>query len=250
MSDHENLTGGNSNQVKQVGQTVIRQTGKWSPFVHQLLRFLAEKGFEESPVLLETTSSTETLTFIEGEVGNDPLKPSMLTENSVMSAGKLLRRFHDLTQDFVVPADAQFFLPLIPDIPHEVICHNDFAPYNCVYRDGEIIGIIDFDTASPGSRLWDMAYAVYRFVPLMTDQHCIEHGWQSPPDRANRLKLFVDAYGLADRSSLIDMVIRRIQTLVQFMRENDFNLSHIPTYEQDLAYIHVNRQLFDEVIRL
>lgn len=249
MKDSEILTGGNSNQVKRQGKTVIRQQGAWSPFVHQLLQFLTANEFTESPQLLETTATTETLTYIEGDVGNDPLKPSMLSDTIVSEAGQLLRKFHDVTQHFIVPDDAVFFLPSDEHTDHEVICHNDFAPYNCVYKEGHIIGIIDFDTASPGSRIWDIAYAVYRFVPLMTDAHCIDMGWQSPPDRPTRLKLFCDAYGLDNREALIKTVIQRIEALLNFMRENDFNEDHIPFYLEDIAYIRANQHRFENTVQ-
>ena len=249
MENSEILRGGNSNQVKREGNRVIRQQGIWSPFVHQLLQFLTAKGFTESPRLLDTTATTETLSFIEGDVGNDPLKPPMLSDMIVVEAGQLLRKFHDLTQDFVVPSDAQFFLPLKPNEPHEVICHNDFAPYNCVFKEGHIIGIIDFDTASPGSRIWDIAYAVYRFVPLMTDVHCLEMGWQSPPDRPARLKLFCDAYGLEDRSTLMETVIQRIEALLNYMREKASNEDHIPFYLEDIAYIQAHQQKFEDALK-
>ncbi|CAI6050126.1 hypothetical protein PAECIP112173_01354 [Paenibacillus sp. JJ-100] len=35
-----------------------------------------------------------------------------------------------------------------------------------VYKGGRPQGIIDFDMAGPGSRLWDIAYALYTSVPL------------------------------------------------------------------------------------
>jgi len=248
MEDSEILTGGNSNQVKRQGNTVIRQGGAWSPFVHQLLQFLTAQGFTESPRLLDSTPTTETLTYIEGDVGNDPLKPDMLSDTIVVEAAQLLRKFHDITQDFVVPKDAQFFLPQKPNQAHEVICHNDFAPYNCVFKDGHIIGIIDFDTASPNSRIWDIAYAVYRFVPLMTDAHCLEMGWQSPPDRLARLRLFCDAYGLDNREPLIETVIQRIEALLQYMRENTFNEDHMPFYLEDIAYIRAYQQQFKDAL--
>jgi len=249
MDESEILAGGNSNQVKRQGHTVIRQQGAWSPFVHQLLKFLADNGFTEAPQLLDTTPTTETLTYIEGEVGNDPLQPSMLSDTIVVEAAQLLRKFHDLTQNFTVPADAKFFLPIDTQVEHEVVCHNDFAPYNCVYKEGHIIGIIDFDTASPGSRGWDIAYAVYRFVPLMTDAHCIEMGWQTPPERPARLKLFCDAYGLENREALIETVIQRIESLLNFMRENKFNEDHIPFYLEDIAYIQANQGQFEDALR-
>ena len=72
MPESERLPGGNSNQVVRQGDTVVRNTGPWSPFVHQLLQHLTANGFHESPVLLETTGDQERLTFIAGEVGNYP----------------------------------------------------------------------------------------------------------------------------------------------------------------------------------
>ena len=52
--------------------------------------------------------------------------------------------------------------------PVETIVHGDFAPYNCVYDGIAAVGLIDFDTAHPGPRVWDVASAVYRFAPFTT----------------------------------------------------------------------------------
>lgn len=237
MEDPELLAGGNSNQVYKDGNSVVRNTGLWSPFVQALLRYLTANGFTESPVVLETSDGKERLSFLEGDVGNYPLRDFMRSDEILRQAAQLLRKFHDLTETFEVPAHSQFFLPLEPTRPHEVICHNDFAPYNCVFKDNRLVGVIDFDTASPGTRLWDMAYAVYRFAPLVTDEHCIKMGWDAVPDRVARLKLFCDAYGLEDRSALIETVIQRLESMIQYMHDNAFNPDHIPVYVADLAYI-------------
>lgn len=236
----EELTGGNSNHVIQDGNTVLRRMGPWSPFVQQLLEYLTASGFNESPVFLGTSGKQERLSFVPGDVGNFPLDPTMQTDTVLIEGARLLRRFHDLTQHFVVPRDAVFQLPPAAGEPHEVICHNDFAPYNCVFENGHLVGIIDFDTAGPGSRLWDMAYAVYRFAPLATDAHCASGGWQPMPDRAARVKLFCDAYGLDDRTRLIPTVRRRLQALIEHMTLTRSNLEHIPIYERDLAWIEAH----------
>lgn len=231
----EPLTGGNSNQVYKEGDTVVRNVGNWSPFVHQLLRHLTASGFQQSPVLIEHNATHERLTFFDGDVGNYPLQPYMRTDAMLIEAAQLLRKLHDATLNMVIPADAVFQLPL--RAAPEVICHNDFAPYNLVFRDNHIVGIIDFDTASPGTRLWDIAYAVYRFAPLAADEHAINCGFQPLPDRAARLKLFCDAYGLENRAPLLETVKARLQALIDHMTSTASNLDHLPVYYADLQFL-------------
>ena len=48
-----------------------------------------------------------------------------------------------------------------------IIAHQDLAPWNLVI--GDRWAFIDWDTAAPGTRLWDLAYAVHGFVPLSAD---------------------------------------------------------------------------------
>jgi len=225
----ELLQGGNSNNVYKDGNTVVRNISSNSPFVHKLLHHLEIQGFVQSPRLLETNDVTERLSFIEGEVGNYPLKEYMQSDSLLVEAAKLLRTFHDVTVNFEgVTSD-------------DVVCHNDFAPYNTVYRDGHIVGIIDFDMASEGTRIWDIAYAVYRFVPLVTDIHCLE-GWGTIPDRKNRLKLFCDAYGVENYDEVLDTVLDRLEALMTYMKEHSSNLEHLAVYEEDTIYIRDNKE--------
>jgi hypothetical protein len=72
--------------------------------------------------------------------------------------------------------------------------------------------VIDWETSAPGARVWDVAYAAYRFVPLSQD---------APPAlldarvQARRLAVFCGAYGLAepDRAVLLATVARRVTAL-------------------------------------
>jgi thiamine kinase-like enzyme len=50
--------------------------------------------------------------------------------------------------------------------------HNDIAPYNIVYRDARVVGIIDLDLASPADPTWDLAFAAYAFAPIHTPDSC------------------------------------------------------------------------------
>jgi len=251
MNDHEILQGGNSNRVIKEANTVVRNMGAWSPFVHALLKYLTAAGFKESPVLIETIGDKERLTYFDGDVGNYPLKRYMQSDAILIESAQLLRRFHDLTQNFVFPVGIALQPPQQSMPAPEVICHNDFAPYNCIFQSGHLVGIIDFDTAAPGSRLWDLAYAAYRFVPLTNDSHALDCGWNPIPDRASRLKLFCDSYGLEtdDRDKLIGMVRKRLQSLVEYMTKTASNLEHIPLYMDDLKYIADNQTRFTDAIK-
>jgi Phosphotransferase enzyme family len=247
MDKPEILQGGNSNEVRREGQTVVRKTGEWSPFVHDLLRYLQAHDFKEAPILLEVNEQSERLSFLEGDVGHYPLKDFMREDSIVIEAAKLLRKFHDLTEKFPIPPNAKFFLAADVN-DYEVICHNDFAPYNCVFSDKHLVGIIDFDTAAPNKRIWDIAYAVYRFAPLVSDKHAQDMGWQSPPNRLVRLKSFCDAYGLEEGANLIETVIQRLESLIKFMQDTSSNLEHVAIYLEDLNYIRENQAAWTAAI--
>lgn len=72
------------------------------------------------------------------------------------------------------------------------VCHNDLYRGNVVFRDGQAVGLIDFDFAHPAAPLWDLAIAAWHWVPL-------SDGWRSdvPASRwPERLRILVEAYGL------------------------------------------------------
>jgi thiamine kinase-like enzyme len=78
-----------------------------------------------------------------------------------------------------------------------------------VYLLGRPIAFIDWDLAAPGPRAWDLAYALWRFVPLYDDEQCQRLGWR-PAHRGPRIARFLDAYGAVDeREHILDVVRRR-----------------------------------------
>ncbi|HEV2451966.1 MAG TPA: hypothetical protein VGS62_08560 [Streptosporangiaceae bacterium] len=72
---------------------------------------------------------------------------------------------------------------------------------------------IDWDLAAPGSRLWDVAYALHGFVPLSATPR-YQHG-----NPARRMRLFAGAYGLdqAQRRELLPLLARRTQAMHDFL---------------------------------
>ncbi|MEU4221587.1 phosphotransferase [Actinoplanes sp. NPDC026623] len=138
--------------------------------------------------------------------------------------------------------------------PVEVICHGDFAPHNCVLDGGRVVGVFDFDHAHPGTRLWDVAYAAYRWVPLTAPGNA--DGLGTTGEQAARLRVFCDRYGLdgAGRAGLVDAVVARLHTLVGFMRAQaaagnaafagHLAAGHHIQYLNDAGYVREQRLAF------
>jgi hypothetical protein len=72
--------------------------------------------------------------------------------------------------------------------------------------------MLDWDLAGPGTRVWDVANAAYCWAPLFASIKA----W-SLADRARRLKLFLDGYGLVDRSEVLRTMRMRLVHVGQFI---------------------------------
>ncbi|MHA6297529.1 phosphotransferase [Devosia sp. CAU 1758] len=169
------LQGGQVNNVVRIGDTVRRATARDLNLQHALFGHLAEKGFAAAPQFLgHDERGREILTFLPGHV---PVGEDHFTDDQLAAGARLLRRYHDATLDFlpVVAAGA------------EILCHNDWTPANSVFTDGLPAAMIDFDTAAPGTRLWDLTYSVWTWLDLG------EPRW-APAEQRRRMTLFVAAY--------------------------------------------------------
>ena len=184
------LTGGwVTSGVVRVGETVRRGPGPNAQFVRQLLTHLEDAGFEAAPRFLgPDDEGREILTFIEGDVPSD-CRALVWRDEQLTGIATLLRRFHDATAGSDVAADS------------EVVCHNDFGPWNLVWRHDLPVAIIDYDNAAPGTRLDDLGYAMWKALNL---------GLIDVPvsEQRRRTTLFATAYGVAADSSLLGAVER------------------------------------------
>ena len=190
----EYLQGGRENKIGRVDNAVHRPAGPWTRSVHALLRHVRAVGFTAVPEPLGfDDAGKEIVTFLEGEVSNYPLSAAAASEEALVSAARLLRAYHEATRAFLAqnPESHTWLLP--SRTPIEVICHGDFAPYNLVLNGRQAVGIIDFDTAHPGPRIWDIAYALYRWAPFTNQQNPDRLG--NLETQIDRARLFCDAYG-------------------------------------------------------
>lgn len=241
------LSGGNMTRVVRVGDTVRRGAGPWTPTIHALLRHLRESGFVAVPEPLGIDEQgREIISLLPGEVATYPLADFVLAESTVVRVAQMLRAYHDATETFAAAPDAVWQWPAHD--PVEVICHNDWAPYNLLFEGGEPTGVIDFDLASPGPRVWDMGYAAYRFVPLTApDNPDVAHPGDA--EQARRLERFCAAYG-DDRIQPRDVIaaaIAKLRELVDFIvtsaaagdpaQQAVLARGDTAIYEGDLAYL-------------
>jgi aminoglycoside phosphotransferase (APT) family kinase protein len=173
--------------VVRVGNTVRRPTGPHSPFVHDLLRYLEAVGFEGAPKLLGVDErGREILTFVEGKVPHDHGAYSPADARLAIVAS-MIRRFHDATAGSLLAAGA------------EIVAHNELGPHNTVFVGDEPVAFIDWDDAAPGTRLFDLANAVWCFVDVGEDGGPVG-------EQARRIRLMCDAYGWDDPRAIVDEI--------------------------------------------
>lgn len=255
LESEEKLTGGNMTTVSRVGNTVRREAGFWTPRVHHVLSHLRAHGILEVPAPLGfDEQGREILTFIEGMVGHDPLPVMYRTDEILVTAARLLRRIHDATTGIAKAFPTGWQAPTRE--PVEIICHGDFAPYNCVFSGSQLVGVIDFDHAHPGNREWDLAYALYRFAPIMGPTNPDAFG--TTREQSRRVRLFCDEYGLSDRSHLMHTIIARISYMADYLRlgaargdarmQANINAGHMQVYINDLAYLQTYETVFQSAL--
>ena len=208
----EELGGGGLTPVVRVGETVRRTTGPWTPAVHALLEHLADVGFDGAPrVEGFDDEGREVLEYVAGEIRDS------YDDDEIISIAELIRRLHDATTTFQPPEEAAWQRLVGTPQAADVICHNDLSPANLLWSDDRPRAFVDWDLAAPGPRSWDVAYALYRFVPFYSDDDCERLGI---PKRARRprVEAFCGAYGIDVTPDLLDDVERRIQALYDSAR--------------------------------
>lgn len=183
--------------VVRVGDTVRRPAKASSPFVAELLEHLEARGCSWAPRYLgQDRSGRDMLSYLTGSV---PEKWQSFADDQLRAAASILRALHDATSGSKLS-------------PRGVVCHHDPGPNNFVFRDESPVGLIDFDTAAPGSALEDLGYMAWAW--------CLS----SNPLRGHvrfqvrQVRTLVDAYGAsaAERAQMPEAIIERLSRNVQF----------------------------------
>jgi thiamine kinase-like enzyme len=254
MEELEELTGGRMGKIHKRDENVVRPANRWTRDVHRFLHFIHNKGadFVPEPIGINNDNE-EIISFMPGDVFNYPLPEELLKDTMLISAAQLLLKFHQYSEQYIpeLTNHEQWMLPAVS--PVEVLCHGDFAPYNVTVTGSEAVGMIDFDTLHPGPKMWDIAYAVYRWVPF---NHPDSPGSQgSLQEQIRKTKLFLDAYGVNSecKQSFVRVLTERLGSLTDYMRREadsgneDFQLhiasGHLQLYLDDIEYLKSNEQV-------
>ncbi|WP_246293878.1 phosphotransferase [Paenibacillus planticolens] len=197
------------------------------------------------------------MTYISGEVpGNKypKLEPYMWSDETLMGLARLLRRFHDSSQELTLNTEDRWQLSYADDAEHEVICHNDAALYNIVFQNGAPVALIDFDMAGPGPRMWDIAYTIYTSIPLASFAPDPFSGttvaYQNEihaAERRRRIHLFFESYGILVPNNLQQWILQRLIVLCDTLRngaaagnpafQKMVNDGHLAHYEKEILFV-------------
>ncbi|SDT02559.1 Phosphotransferase enzyme family protein [Friedmanniella luteola] len=206
--------------VVRIGDVVRHPRQPWSGSVHALLAHLAEVGFAEAPRPGPVAEDHDDVGYIEG-VSGDAACRLVATEEAVAQVAQLLRRYHDAVVGWRPAVPPTWFDGQVGtgDGAEHLVCHGDVGPWNLIWRDDRLVGLIDWEYATIGTRRTDIAYALHYLVPFRDRSY-----WQgvlglpAKPRRRHRMAVFAEAYGIAVDDQLVDEVLASQQAGVDLMR--------------------------------
>lgn len=205
----------------RVGNTVRRAPERAPAAMRLVLDYLEAVGFDGVPrVLGQDDDARWVLTFIPGQVVLPPHPSWSVADELLASVGALLRSYHDAVADLRVPAG--FVWPTVPPAAFagDVIGHMDVSMANVVCRDGQAVGLIDFEEVGAVAPVWDVIRTARHWVPLLDSIDLVGHLGDVAGRQAERLAVFVNGYGLgaADRRVFVDGVLLNSDITYERMR--------------------------------
>src|SRR5215469_311995 len=128
-------------EVMRIGHAVHRRAGPWTPAVLDLLRHLERVGFNAAPRPLGINEDGhEVLGYIPGEVAH----PRVLEDTELARVAEVIREYHLKVSSFRASPSASWGKDgQDPGTGHELVCHNDLAPWNLVVGKGGELAFIE-----------------------------------------------------------------------------------------------------------
>jgi len=199
------------NQIQRVGHTVHRTGGPWSDTLHRLLEHLKHRGFHEAPESYGfTDDGKEIVRYIQGETAQRPWPAVLIDDKGLLDIIDLVKRYHAAVADFDPGPDAQWRHGQQPLREGEIVRHGDLGPWNFVFREDELMGLIDWDLATPGTVEEDIAQLAYLAVPLSLGLDYQNAGIESESALRHRLDVFCVAFNVTPEK-LHNQIIQRIR---------------------------------------
>ncbi len=202
-------------------------------YVHALLKRLEDKAFTYAPRFQGIDSEgREMLSFIEGVV---PFGRNDWTNAQLTAAARILRQFHDATAGSDLAQGK------------ETVCHNDFAPWNIILRNNDIVGLIDFDGAAPGDRADDLSYLLWTFLELGTDV--------ATEAQIQKAGMLCHAYGFSDGKKLVKALLGQQERILEMRMDfaanadrpevREFSAERIGKIQSEIAWVKAHRQALE-----
>ena len=203
-------------EVWRVGPAVHRSSRPCTATVHAFLRHVRSQGLDVPEPLGFDSQGREVLSFVEGDVPDEPVPDWVWADQVLAALAGLIRRLHDAAAGWEPPTDAIWgsipgqravVVPALFDRP-ELVGHRDYCPGNVVFRQRLPAALIDFDLAGPTTRVVDCVNAMRWWVPLVdpADRRPVARGL----DAGRRLRVFADAYGMsvAERAAVVAVAVQ------------------------------------------
>ena len=210
----------NAGFVERVGDTIRRPRDDGSEAVEALLLHLEHVGFEGAPRFVgHDELGRQVLTFLPGDVDSEPAWQHDDAANA-RGLGELaawLRTLHDATRGFEPPSGAQPRRPLAN--PGSVWTHGDAHYGNSVYRDGRLVGMIDWEFAAPADPLDDPAALLAHGI--RGPRPDVDDGARRQAATVVAAQAIADGYGMdaADRARLAEAAARSLEDAADFWSE-------------------------------
>jgi hypothetical protein len=208
--------------IVRVGNTVRRPPKGNAAFVHELLLFLEKQGFGFAPRFLGVDEQgREILSYLEGQTV--PGSGSGLSDDLLVQVARVIRGYHDITAGSLLAQD------------QEIVAHYELGPHNTLFQGNQLVGFIDWDDAAPGTRLRDLANAVYNFVDV---SHWAN---QSANEQARRIHLMGAAYGWDDPIALVNDFEADLQQALR-NHEQAGRACAVKVFEEEVNWMRLRAQ--------
>ncbi len=202
---------GSVNTVVRRGGHIVRPAGPWTKAVHGVLRHLQAQGFVQVPQVVGLDPEGEVLTYLDGEAAMRPWPAPFLATGGLETLARWLKGYHLAMEGYRPEPQAVWRAPdAVSWSPGMVVRHGDLGPWNTIWRQKTLVGVIDWDLAEPGWPLHDVAQLAWYGVPLTTPERCAATGVVPGPSQRQRLESIARVHGVS-----IDDILRALMEVQQ-----------------------------------